>query len=78
MDSASGYLYHTPQRAAKIVLTCACLHNVAMDYGIKVVSHPNDPWYPVRERLDQPAQRTQQEVKDDIKKVRDDYANNFF
>ena len=79
LDSASGYLYHTPQRAARIIVTCCCLHNVARDHGLKVTTHFNDPWYPKRKRLLQPRQRrTLLQRADAIKKVRDDYAAKHF
>ena len=78
LDSASGYLYHTPQRSARIIVACCCLHNVAMNYGIKIVSHPNDPWIAKRRPLRQPRQRTVRENADAIKRVRDEYADKHF
>ena len=31
LDTSGGYLDHTPEFAAKVIIACACLHNVARD-----------------------------------------------
>ena len=31
MDASGGYMYHTPERVARIVIACACLHNCAIE-----------------------------------------------
>ena len=78
LDSASGYLYHTPQRAAKIIVACCCLHNIAMDHGLKVTDHEKDPWVPARARLPQPRQRTQRQTSEVVKRCRDAYVDENF
>ena len=30
MDQSGGYLYHTPEKAAQIITSCASLHNLAI------------------------------------------------
>ena len=30
MDQSGGYLYHTPEKAAQIITSCASLHNLAV------------------------------------------------
>ena len=55
LDAHGGYLYHTPERTAKIVMTCAALHNIGIEWGIPIMPdndvdafHPlhNDPGQP--------------------------------
>ena len=30
IDASGGYLHHTPDKACRIITTCACLHNLAV------------------------------------------------
>ena len=31
LDASGGYAHHTPERVARIVIACACLHNCAVE-----------------------------------------------
>ena len=71
-------MHHQPERAAKIVVACAALHNIAIIDRVPVVNvmndHAADAYRAVRPAPDQPQDFHQGDAHVDEEDARDEYA----
>ena len=81
LDASGGYLYHFPERAAKIVVACGSLHNLAvMDRApvVDVVDDGVDGYRRRRPPPEQPQDFHQADPAPEDEDARDDYARVHF
>ena len=81
MDASGGYLYHFPERAAKIVVACACLHNIATTDRAPIPDVVDDGVDGYRRRRappEQPQDFHQEDPAEADEDARDDYARIHF
>ena len=80
IDDSGGYLHHDPVKAGKIVIACACLHNVAVEKGIPLPAcdDDSDGIRPLRQPRQQPQPNPPAGRGDEHNTVRANYIREHF